>query len=427
MFEKVKKYFASKIPSSVLLPTDHYGFRLPRNVKTKSVLPRNPTVKQLRNFSREPIVRRAISLVQDALAMQDYRIEVIGGRGKCTKQIVALKNIIENPNVIDSRQSFVKRLVDDALVLDAMVVEVAKSTDSKHPLYLYPVDGSTIRHLTPYAYDDPKAPRYCQQQESGMKYFTAKDIAYLQREYFTYQPYGLSPVMVAYKYIDYYLSAVEQSNSKATNGTADYLIGLKDISNDERERFVQYFNEEIEGTGKIPILNGTEIETKQIRSGLNELSYLNWQDKLTTIVGLAFGLPPEKLGLMIANDRSTGQDQENAVVQELIKPYASMYEDLINNYVINALGWGGLLRFRLLYEESEQQKTAKSKRLVDEYYRGVITENEFRSMMGYEHSDSKYADVTSPEKTTLINVDNGVAGGFNGVGDVKDTSKDREK
>lgn len=422
MFERVRKYLASKIPSGVLLPTDRYGFRLPRTVKNKSVLPKNPTVRQLRNFSREPIVRRAITIVQDALAMQDYTIEVIGGRGKCTRQITAVKNIIENPNVIDSKQSFIKRIMDDALVLDAMVVEVARSTDSKHPVYLYPIDGSTIRHLAPYAYDDPKAARYCQQQNDGMKYFTADDIAYLQREYFTYQPYGLSPVMVAYKYIDYYLSAVEQSNSKATNGTADYLIDLEDVSNEERERFIQYFNEEIEGTGKIPIINGTKIETKQIRSGLSESSYLNWQDKLTTIVGLAFGLPPEKLGLMIANDRSTGEDQENSVMQDLIKPYAAMYEDLINKYVIGALGWGGLIRFKLMYEESEQQKTAKSKRLVEEYYRGAITENEFRKMMGYDESVSKYANVTSTEKSVLINVDNGLAGGFNGNGATKDTS-----
>lgn len=425
MFKGIRKYLASKIPKGVLLPTDHYGFRLPRAVKTKSVLPRNPTVRQLRNFSREPIVRRAISLVQDALAMQDYTIEVIGGRGKCTKQIAAIKNIIESPNVIDSRQSFIKRIIDDALVLDAMVVEVAKSTDTKHPIYLYPVDGSTIRHLTPYSYDEEDTARYCQQQDTGMKYFTAKDIAYLQREYFTYQPYGLSPVMVAYKYIDYYLSAVEQSNSKATNGTADYLIDLEDVSNEERERFIQYFNEEIEGTGKIPIINGTKIDTKQIRSGMSESSYLNWQDKLTTIVGLAFGLPPEKLGLMIANDRSTGEDQENAVIQELIKPYATMYEDLINNYVIKTLGWGDMIRFRLMYEESEQQKTVKSKRLVEEYYRGAITENEFRKAMGYEQSTSEYANLTSTEKSVAINVKYGIVGGFNGVGDIKDTSKDK--
>ena len=134
MFNSVRKYLASVItpPLMKLLPTDRYGTRLPQNVKTKSVLPKNPTVRQLRNFSREPIVRKAIMIVQDALARQDYRIDVIGGRGKCTRQIAVLKNIIEHPNVIDSKDSFIKRILDDALVLDAMTVEVARSDDASH-------------------------------------------------------------------------------------------------------------------------------------------------------------------------------------------------------------------------------------------------------------------------------------------------------
>ena len=60
--------------------------------------------------------------------------------------------------------------------------------------------------------------------------------------------------------------------------------------------------------------------------------------------------------------------------------------------------------------------------MIDEYYRGAITENEFRDNMGYPQSDSPYASLTYPEKTVKINVDNGLAGGFNGVGNVKDTS-----
>ena len=126
---------------------------------------------------------------------------------------------------------------------------------------------------------------------------------------------------------------------------------------------------------------------------------------------------------MIANDRSTGEDQENIVMQDLIKPYASMYENLINTYVIKKLGFEGILRFRLMYEDSESLKSMKSKRMIEEYYRGAITENEFREKMGYNISDSNYANMTYPEKTVKINVDNGVINtGFNGVGTVKDTS-----
>jgi hypothetical protein len=126
---------------------------------------------------------------------------------------------------------------------------------------------------------------------------------------------------------------------------------------------------------------------------------------------------------MIANDRSTGEDQENIVMQDLIKPYANMYENLINTYVIKKLGFEGILRFRLMYEDSESLKSMKSKRMIEEYYRGAITENEFREKMGYDISDSNYADMTYPEKTASINVDLGIAGGFNGVGTVKDTSE----
>ena len=60
--------------------------------------------------------------------------------------------------------------------------------------------------------------------------------------------------------------------------------------------------------------------------------------------------------------------------------------------------------------------------MVDEYYKGVLTENEVRRIMGYEESTSDYANMTYPEKTANINVDLGIAGGFNGNGNIKDTT-----
>lgn len=111
------------------------------------------------------------------------------------------------------------------------------------------------------------------------------------------------------------------------------------------------------------------------------------------------------------------------MVQELIKPYAGMLEDLVNNYVIANMGLGGVLKFHYLLEDSEAQKSKKSSRVMNEYYKGAITENEVRNEMGYNLSDSPYANMTYPEKTANINVDLGIAGGFSGVGGLKDTSK----
>ncbi len=427
MFDSIKKFLAAKIPLMKLLPNQNYMTWIPKSqsAKYKNVLPKNPTVKQLRNFSQDPVVRKAIMIVQDALARQPYRIEVIGGRGKYTKQIEVIQSIIEHPNVIDSREMFTKRVIDDSMVCDALCVEANKARDPKHPIYLYAIDGSTIQHVVPYDYTDRKAARYAQQQEDGIKYFTAEDIAYLQRSYFTYQPYGLSPVQMAYRYIRFYLDSTEQANERATNATAEFLISLGEgVNEEQRQAFCSYMENEIEGTGHIPVAAGSKsVETKQIKAINSDGLYLAWTEKLTQIIGVAFGIPPEKLGLVIANDRSTGEDQENAMIQELIKPYASMLEDLYNNYVIAPMGLGGVLKFRFIFEDSERQKTAKSKRVVDEYYKGVLTENEVREIMGYNESTSPYANMTYPEKTANINVDLGIAGGFNGNGDIKNTSE----
>lgn len=411
-----------------LLPTQRYGW-INRNASDsqKSVLPKNPTVNQLRRFSRDPIVRRAITVVQDAIARQPYTFEVINSNAKMKRQIQALTNCIEHPNLIDGRKSFTKKLLDDALVLDAMCAEVAVSSDPTHPVYFYPVDGSSIQMVVPYDYTNPNSARYMQYQDGGQKFYSANDIAYLQRQYFTYQPYGLSPVMVAYQYIKFYLDGCEQANDRATNATAEFLISLGEgVTPEQRREFTDYMVNEIEGTGHIPVIAGSShVDTRQIKAINSDGLYIEWLDKLTKIIGVAFGIPPEKLGLVITNDRSTGEDQENAMVQELIKPYEDMLDDLYNNWLIPKAGLGGLIKFRFIHEESERMKDDKSKRLTEEYRRGCITENEFRYLMGYEpNPDPTYANMTYPEKTARINVDLGIAGGFNGNGDIKDTAVD---
>lgn len=431
LFEGVTKFFASRAaPLMKLFPNREQGFLVPPRGfggkgSNKTVLPAKLSITQLRNLSKEPIVRKAITIVQDALVRQPYVVDVIGGRGKYTKQVSVITNIIEHPNIIDNKEAFFKRIIDDAMVLDSMVVEVAKSKSASHPIYLYAVDGSTVKKLAPVDYSNENAIRYVQEQIEGMKYFTAKEVAYLQKLYFTYNSYGLSPVQLCYKYIQYYLDIVEQAAGRASNSTADFIIGLgENVTEEQRNAFCEYMRNEIEGNhGRIPVVAGTkDLETKQLRSLGGEGLFIEWQERLTQIVAMAFGLPPERIGIVIPNDRFTHNDQEATMIQELIRPYGNMIENLINSYVIEPMGFGGTLKFRFIYEDSEAQKGKKSTRLQGEYAKGLITENEFREDMGYELSSSKYADVTFPEKTIMLNKEYGLLGGFNGIGNVKDTS-----
>lgn len=424
---KLQKFLASKIPAMKLLWTDRYGMNIPNGNKTRKTILPPPDKRRLRNLSREPVVRKAMNIISDAVSSMPYTIDVIApGRRKYTKEIAVIQNVIEHPNVIDSRRSFIKRIMDDALVLDAMVVESVKSSDGNHPVYLYPVDAGTIKLLEPWDYTNPHGFRYVQNQGDGVKKFTADNIFYGTRQNFTDTHYGCSPVRYAYKYISDYIEACARANDIATNTTSSFLIGLRNAKPEEIDKFRDYMNNEIEGTGHIPIVGSTEIDSRQIRSINKDNLGIDWIDRLTKIIAMSFSIPPEELGITIQNDRSTEDDRDNSMTEGAIKPYAYLLEDLYNNYVIAKMGLGGVLRFRFIHEDSENQKTAKSTRLVNEYKADLITENEFRALSGYEESSSKYANMTHVEKTANINVDLGLAngGGFNGVGDLKDNTKD---
>ena len=117
---KLQKFLASKIPAMKLLWTDRYGMNIPNGNKTRKTILPPPDKRRLRNLSREPVVRKAMNIISDAVSSMPYTIDVIApGRRKYTKEIAVIQNVIEHPNVIDSRRSFTKRIMDDALVLDA--------------------------------------------------------------------------------------------------------------------------------------------------------------------------------------------------------------------------------------------------------------------------------------------------------------------
>ena len=431
----IKNIFAGRLrntPQPESIPNDLFNWytnTVNRASKYKTVLPRNPTADQLRNFAKNPIVRRPINYIEDTICNMDYFFENVdkNDTNDYSEQKKLVRKIIEQPNLIHNRQKLFRMILEDIIVLDSGACEKVVSGDPSHPLYLYPTDGFTIQYVIPYNYTDPNAPVYMQMQQGEMKYFTTKQLAYLKRQHFTDRPQGLSPVLSAYNYITYLLNANERADGVASNATADFLISLGEgVNETDRERFATYMSEEIEGTGKIPVAAGSKsIDTKQIRAINKDGCYLDWQRFLMNIVALAFPFPQEKMGINTTSDRNSMEDYEAVMINELIKPYANILQDFVNTDILGMLGYDKLFKMSFVYEATEAQKTSKSARLTKELISGGITENEFREQMGYGKSDSKYADMTTTEKSANINKDLGINGGYNGSGDLKNNYSDK--
>ncbi len=431
MLEQFKKLLASatgtKTNSMSAVPTDRFGMVVPVNIKYQSTIPRNPTYHMLRNFAKHPIVSRPITAVQDRISRLQYEIRPkVKGR-KYTKQIKIIRNIIDNPNIDQTRRRFESMIIQDMLTLDAGVFEVCKSEDPNHPLYLYPIDGATIQHTIPIEYTNPFAQKYMQSTPDGNVFFRRDEMCYLRKDCFTDRPYGISPVQKAYDYIKYLLDASESASDNVNTKTAGMIISLgENFTEEQTNKFREYFSNEVEGSGRIPIVGGTKgLTTGQIRSFTEDMVYKTWLDWLTTVIAMAFPFPVSTM-INVSADRSTKEEIETQIMEELVKPYASLLEDAYNTHVINLLGYGDILEFHYVYEDSENMKTQKWNRLNSAFTAGAITENEWRDRAGFEPSSSKYANLTGDERKAQINKDLGV-NGFNGLGNIKDNSESKTK
>jgi phage portal protein BeeE len=425
-----QKIFSAR-PKSIPAPTaetseaDSWGLNklLPRRYRTYG-LNKNKQ-RQLRQLSRNGIIRRGIERIKRGVKNLDYELEIQGKMSnKQQEQLrTAIDTVLQSPNIIHDYDAFIDMVLEDLIVLDAGVFNVVKGGNPMRPLFLYPVDSMTIEILQPYDFTNPNGDRYVQRASWAIdeKTFSTNDMAYLQINHFTDTPYGLSAVEKLWRYLNYFMDALDNASDIASADTPKFIVAIKEGDDGKIRKFKEYMLNEIEGTGHIPVVGG-EIDSKQIGAINSDSLFLEWQKFLLTLVAKCFDLPESFFITADVNDRNNLSEVEQQVLMEAVKPYAKVIQRAINVNVIQAMGIYNV-KFKFKYDETETEKKTKEDRISNKYLRGVITQNQALAELGYPLSTSKYADLTITEAKARINKDFAVnTGGFNGQGSAKDNS-----
>jgi phage portal protein BeeE len=428
LFESVKKFFSAR-PKNIPAPTaeqtnsdwfSRIGNRVSRRFRTYGL--NTAKQKQLRQLSRNGIVRRGIERIKKGVLNLDYRIDAKGKvNAKQLEQIkLVINNILENPNIRHDYRSFWDMVLEDLIVLDAGVFNKVKGGNPMRPLFLYPVDGTTMEILEPYDFVNPDGDVYAQNASwlGQEKRFSTHEIAYLQMNHFTDTPYGLSPIEKLWRYLNYFLDALDNAADTASNDTPKFMISFEgvDINNTTLKAYREYMVNEIEGTSHIPIVGG-KVNAVQIGAINSDSLFLEWQKFLLTLVAKCFDLPESFFITSDVNDRNTLDQQQQQVTQEAVKPYADLIEKAINEHILKELGYYNVT-VQFVYEETATQKKEKSDRIGKEYTLGIITQRQALTELGYAIVENKYIDMTSKEATAAMNVDYPANnGGFKGQGD----------
>jgi len=355
----------------------------------QNALPK-PTAANLRKFAETPVVRRAINVVKDKIASMDWQVKVRRGYSGVTVEdaearMKVLRQCLEEPNASDSFRVLWEQVLEDLLVGGFGAVEMEATGDPERPFHLWAVDGATIQIDTKWD-GDPLKPRYAQATgrmgQEALVPLLDDELMYLRLNPRSYTPFGLGRLEVAFETVNQFLSASRYAGKLASNSVAQYAIWLNEATPEEHDRLIRWWQDEIEGTGRVPFLSCEQKpEVIQFAGGTDADLRLQWQEALIRMIANAFDLPPMLLGLESDVNQSTAGEMADEAFQSAIVPVAKLVaEHITRDLFAKKLGWREFeFCFNDLGNRDEMEELQMQTTLLQA---GVLTVNEVRAMRG---------------------------------------------
>jgi hypothetical protein len=376
-----------------------------------------PTPYNLRRFAETPIARRAINCIKDRIAGMRWTVQArpgysIGSLPFGAERVRILTDNFHAPNPDDSFRSFAEQVLEDIVVGGYGAIEVQRNPEwdeaeslraavEAHPpaknagrvgqpraglalpLVLWPVDGASIR--VNLLWDgSPTGQRYMQISDSNNKQIKLDDdeLIYIRLNPRTHTPFGLGRLEVAFETINAFLGAHRYASRLASNSVVQYALWLQDLTPEHHERLIRWWQDEIEGTGKVPILSAeSKPEVLRFGGGTDADLRLQWQEFLLRVVASAFDLPPFYLGVERDVNRSTAEEYSDLAFRQAIVPTARLFaESLTRDAIGKKLGWNDLEFAFAELETTDPLEEAQIQQIL--LQNNVLTVDEVRQMRG---------------------------------------------
>ena len=349
-----------------------------------------PTAANLRKFAETPVVRRAINVVKDRIASMDWQVRVRRGHSDGVVQdadarMKALRRCLEEPNASDSFRVLWEQVLEDLLVGGFGAVEMEATGDPERPFHLWAVDGATIQIDAKWN-GDPEKPRYAQAtgrvgQESLVPLLD-DELMYVRLNPRTYTPFGLGRLEVAFETVNQFLSASRYAGRLASNSVVQYALWLNEATPEQHDRLIRWWQDEIEGTGRVPLLSCEQKpEVLRFAGGTDADLRLQWQETLIRMIANAFDLPPMLLGVASDVNKSTAGELADEAFQSAVVPVAKLLaEHITRDLFAKKLGWR---EFEFCFNDLESRDEMEELQIQTSLLQaGVLTVDEVRAMRG---------------------------------------------
>jgi hypothetical protein len=278
---------------------------------------------------------------------------------------------------------------------------------------MWPVDALTIQIIPGWKGEAAK-PRYFQSLGYG-NIGTQKGIplrndqlVYMRYDPSTDTPFGLGPLEVAFNTINRLLSTAEFAGNVAGNATPENLLFFKGASTDDLDTIRQYWTDEIEGQGKMPIFGSDEAKVLALRGNTDAQLFLAYYEMLIRELAAAFGISPQNLAVERDVNRDTAEVAEDRDYRQTIIPMAGLITSYINREVIAGRLGFSQIELRILGLDREDE-LATAKVMDYRWKTNSITPNMIAARYGEPPLDSPWADMTKADIDIAVSAARGSA------------------
>ena len=361
-----------------------------------------PTPVAIRTFSEHPTARRALNVFENGISEMPFTIGVrrpVGTQAhdvepppteEQAQRIRAVTEMFLRPNNEQNWHEFLEQILEDLLCMGAGPFEVEDNASDDRPLFLWPVDVQSVRINTLW---HPGLETYRYSQGRGYMFGsigTTDDVRLLDTQLCypklnsrTSTPFGFGYLETAYEAINAFIGAFSYAERRASNATPNFGLFLgENLSPDQVRRWQHYWENEIEGYGKVPILGGGRQPTAFSMAGTGQDQlYLQWQQWIVRIIAMAFGISPMKMELSQDVNRSTAT-QQSSDDWATVAPVANIVRDTCTHWVLwKRLGYTDL-EFTWQVRTTDELRQAQI--LAEQWDMNGITVDEIRQV--YERS-----------------------------------------
>jgi phage portal protein BeeE len=349
-----------------------------------------PSPANLRRFAETPVARRAINLVKDKIVSMDWQVKLrrnytAANVPDAQIRINALRQCLEEPNSADSFRTLFEQVIEDVLVGGFGAVEMETTGDPALPFHLYPVDGATIQ-INPAWKGDPSQPRYAQQTgrigPEALIPLLDDELIYIRLNSRSHTPFGLGRLEVAFETITQFLGANRYAGRLASNSVVQYALWLNEATPEQHDRLIRWWQDEIEGTGRVPILSSeNKPEILRFAGGTDADLHIAWQQFLLVMIANAFDLPPMLLGMTQDVNKSTAGEMADEAFASAIVPVAKLVaEHITRDLFAKRLGWR---EFEFVFNDLESRDETEELNIQIQLLQNkVLTISEVRQMRG---------------------------------------------